>query len=131
MAIAKFIGAIDRGEAIPLFGDGQSRRDYTYVDDIVDGIEAALIGPPGFEIINLGGARPITLANLVAAIESATGRKATLDRRPEQPGDVPVTYAAVEKAARLLNFRARVPLEEGLVRSVAWHRRQPGGDGRV
>jgi len=122
MAIAKFIRAVDRDEPIPFFGDGSSRRDYTYVDDIVDGVEAALKRPAGFEIINLGGASPVTLSALVAAIETATGKRARLDRRPEQPGDVPVTYAAVEKAAKLLGFRARVPLAEGLARSVEWQR---------
>jgi UDP-glucuronate 4-epimerase len=122
MAIARFIGAIDRGEAIPFFGDGESRRDYTYIDDISDGVEAALNGPPGFDIINLGGSRPVTLNRLVAEIERATGKRARLDRQPDQPGDVPVTYAAVEKAKRVLNFSARVPLEEGIRRSVEWHR---------
>jgi UDP-glucuronate 4-epimerase len=126
MAIAKFIRAIDVGEPITIFGDGSSRRDYTYVDDIVDGIEAALNRPSGFDIINLGGSSPVTLAELVAAIEEATGKKARVDRRPDQPGDVPVTYAAVEKAQERLGFRARVPLAEGLARSVAWHRRAAG-----
>lgn len=125
MAIARFIRAIDAGESIPFFGDGSSRRDYTYVDDIVDGLEAALNRPSGFDIINLGGARPVTLAELVAAIEEATGRKARLDRRPEQPGDVPVTYAAVEKAKEKLGFVARVLLAEGLARTVAWQRNHP------
>jgi UDP-glucuronate 4-epimerase len=124
MAIARFIRAIDRGEPIPFFGDGSSRRDYTYVDDIADGIEAALIAPAEFEIINLGGARPVTLAELVARIEDATGKKALLERLPDQPGDVPVTYAAIEKAEKLLDYGARVPLEEGLRRSVEWHREQ-------
>ena len=127
MAIARFIRAIERDEAIPFFGDGSSRRDYTYVDDIVDGVEAALNRPAGFDIINLGGARPVTLADLVAAIEEATGKKARLDRRPEQPGDVPVTYADVRKAEERLGFRARVALADGLARSVAWHRSHPGG----
>jgi UDP-glucuronate 4-epimerase len=127
MAIAKFIRAIDRGDPITIFGDGSSRRDYTYVDDIVDGVEAALNRPPGFDIINLGGSSPVTLAELVAAIEEATGKKARVDRRPDQPGDVPVTYAAVKKAEERLGFRARVPLAEGLARSVAWHRAHPEG----
>ena len=122
MAIARFIRAIESGEPLRLFGDGKSRRDYTYVDDIVDGIEAALSGPAGFSIINLGGSRPITLAGLVTEVEKATGKRAVLIREPDQPGDVPVTYADITKAERLLGYRARVPLEEGLRRSVAWHR---------
>ena len=127
MAIAKFIRLIETNQPVPFYGDGRSRRDYTYVDDIVDGVEAALNHPRGFDIINLGGARPITLADLVAAIEEATGKKAQLDGRPDQPGDVPVTFASVEKAERLLGFRARVPLAEGLRRSVEWHRARVRG----
>jgi UDP-glucuronate 4-epimerase len=124
MAIARFIRSIDEGVPIPFYGDGSSRRDYTYIDDITDGVEAALDRVPdsGFEIVNLGGARPVTLSDLVSEIERATGKKARLDRQPPQPGDVPVTYASVEKAERLLGFRARVPLTEGIERSVQWFR---------
>jgi UDP-glucuronate 4-epimerase len=124
MAIAKFIRSIDTGAPIPFYGDGESRRDYTYIDDIADGVEAALERGLGFEIINLGGARPVTLSELVTAIEKAVGKPAVLDRQLDQPGDVPVTFASVEKGAKLLNFRARVPLEEGLRRSVEWYREQ-------
>jgi UDP-glucuronate 4-epimerase len=124
MAIAKFIRSIDMGTPIPFYGDGESRRDYTYIDDIADGVEAALSVPSGFEIVNLGGAHPVTLSQLVTAIEKAVGRPAILDRQQNQPGDVPVTFASVEKAAKLLHFRARVPLEEGLRRSVEWYRKQ-------
>ncbi len=124
MAIAKFIRLIDTGTPIPFYGDGGSRRDYTYIDDIADGVEAALSVPSGFEIVNLGGAHPVTLSELVTAIEKAVGRPAILDRQQNQPGDVPVTFASVEKAAKLLHFRARVPLEEGLRRSVEWYRKQ-------
>jgi UDP-glucuronate 4-epimerase len=124
MAISRFIRSIEEGVPIPFYGDGSSRRDYTYIDDIADGVEAALASdPPGFEIVNLGGATPVTLTELVAAIEKATGRRAILERQPSQPGDVPVTYASVEKAERVLGFRARVPLAEGLRRSVEWYRR--------
>ena len=129
MAIARFIRSIEGGEAIPFYGDGSSRRDNTYSDDIADGVEAALergAPPNGFEIVNLGGARPVTLSELVAAIEDATGRKAIIDHQPSQPGDVPVTYASVEKAERLLGFRARVPLADGLRRTVKWFRADRG-----
>jgi UDP-glucuronate 4-epimerase len=122
MAIARFIRSIEAGEPIPFYGDGSSRRDYTYVDDIADGLEAALEVPVSFEIVNLGGAHPVTLARLVQEIEAATGKKAKLERLPDQPGDVPVTFASTERAGRLLNFRPRVLLPEGLRRSVAWHR---------
>ena len=124
MAIAKFIRSTDTGTPIPFYGDGGSRRDYTYIDDIADGVEAALSVPSGFEIVNLGGAHPVTLSQLVTAIEKAVGKPAILDRQQNQPGDVPVTFASVEKAAKLLDFRARVPLEEGLRRSVEWYRKQ-------
>lgn len=131
MAISRFIRSIEEGVPIPFYGDGSSRRDYTYIDDIADGVEAALgTDPPGFEIVNLGGATPVTLTDLVAAIEKATGRTAILERHPSQPGDVPVTYASVEKAARVLGFRARVPLAEGLQRSVEWYRRAKSDAGR-
>ena len=124
MAIARFIRGVDGGEAIPFYGDGSSRRDYTYIDDIADGVEAALDSGIAFDIVNLGGAQPVSLADLVRAIEQATGKTARLDRQPDQPGDVPATYASVAKAERLLGFRARVPLAEGLRRSVEWHRNQ-------
>jgi UDP-glucuronate 4-epimerase len=124
MAIARFIRCLEEGRPIPFYGDGGSRRDYTYIEDIVDGVEAALSAPLSFEIINLGGAHPVTLADLVRALESVTGKPAILDRQPDQPGDVPATYAAVEKAQKLLGFQARVPLEEGLRRSVEWYRNQ-------
>ncbi len=124
MAIARFIRSIDRGDPIPFFGDGESLRDYTYVDDIADGVESAMQGPPGFEIVNLGGSRPVTLKRLVEEIERALSKTARIERHADQPGDVPVTYADVEKAERLLDFRARIPLEEGIRRSVAWYREQ-------
>ena len=124
MAIARFIRCLESDEPIPLFGDGGSRRDYTYIDDIADGVEAALEADFAFEIINLGSAHPVTLAELVASLEGLTGKHGRIDRRPAQPGDVPVTFASVAKAERLLGFRPRVPLEEGLRRSVAWHRHQ-------
>ena len=124
MAIARFIRCLEEGRPVPFFGDGGSRRDYTYIDDIADGVEGALALPADYEIINLGGARPVTLSDLVLAIEAATGKKAVLDRRPDQPGDVPATYADVSKAQRLLGFQARVTLEEGLRRSVEWYRRE-------
>ena len=134
MAIAKFIRCVETGAPIPFYGDGSSRRDYTYIDDIADGVEAALESSLPFEIVNLGGAHPVTLTDLVAAVERATGKTARLDRQPMPPGDVPVTFAAVAKAERLLAFRARIPLDEGLRRSVEWFREAgalaPGTSGR-
>jgi len=124
MAIARFIRCLEADEPITVFGDGGSRRDYTYIDDIADGVEAALEADFDFEILNLGGSHPITLSELVAALEDATGKRARVERGEEQPGDVPVTFASVEKARRVLGFSARVGLAEGLRRSVEWYRSQ-------
>ena len=124
MAIARFIRDLEAGDPLPFYGDGGSRRDYTFIDDIADGVEAALDATFAFEIVNLGSAHPVTLSELIGALETATGQRARLDRRPTQPGDVPVTFASVEKAERLLGFRPRFTLEEGLRRSVAWFRSQ-------
>ncbi len=124
MAIARFIRCLEKDEPIPFFGDGGSRRDYTYIDDIVDGVEAALESDFAFEILNLGSSHPVTLTELVAELEEATGKRARLSRDGDQPGDVPVTFASVEKAQRLLGYRPRVPLREGLRRSVDWYRSQ-------
>lgn len=122
MAIAKFTRAMIDGREISVYGDGSSRRDYTYIDDICDGVEAALETCRGFEIVNLGGAHPITLAELIQRIEVATGARARLRPMPDQPGDVPVTYADVAKAKRLYGYEPKVPIEEGLRRYVQWLR---------
>jgi UDP-glucuronate 4-epimerase len=127
MAIARLIRCLESDTPFPFYGDGSSRRDYTHIADIADGVEAALESALPFEIVNLGGAHPVTLAELVAALERATGRRARLDRQPMQPGDVPVTFAAVAKAERLLGFRARVPLEDGLATAVHWYRESSSG----
>lgn len=120
MAISRFIQRLFDGERIQLFGNGQSLRDYTYVNDIVAGIVQAIERVKGFEIINLGGARPVALIDLVRKLEQYTGRKARLDYRPEQPGDVSQTAANLTKAAHLLGYQPRVSLEEGLQRMVNW-----------
>ncbi len=126
MAIAKFTRAVLEEREIPFYGDGSSRRDYTYIDDILDGVEASLERCRGFEIVNLGGAHPVTLADLVGMIEKAAGARARLRRLPDQPGDVPVTYADVARAKRLYGYEPKVPLEEGLRRSVEWVRKGTG-----
>ena len=121
LAISKFAKLIRRGEKVPFFGDGSTARDYTFVEDTVNGLTAAVDREwPQFEVINLGGSRPVTLTELVAGIEKASGKKAILDRQPMQPGDVPLTCAAVEKSERLLGFKAKVSLDEGLKRYFAW-----------
>ncbi|HEV8630326.1 MAG TPA: GDP-mannose 4,6-dehydratase [Thermoanaerobaculia bacterium] len=124
MAIHKFTDLLARGEQVPLYGDGSSRRDYTYVDDILDGLVAALDLAPGFEILNLGGAETTALKELVELLAAALDVEPRIDYLPEQPGDVPITFADVRKAQRLLGYSPRVPIREGLQRFVAWYRQQ-------
>lgn len=124
LAIRKFIQAIEAGRAIHVFGDGKTARDYTYVDDIVNGIITALnTDPPlAYEIINLGNSSPVPLNQLISLIEKAVGREAMIVREPDQPGDVPLTYASIEKANRLLGWEPVVRIEDGLARFVKWLR---------
>ncbi|HEX5011740.1 MAG TPA: NAD-dependent epimerase/dehydratase family protein [Planctomycetota bacterium] len=126
MAIHKFVRLLERGEKLPLFGDGRSERDYTYVDDILDGVLKALDRSQGFRIYNLGESRTVSLKELVAAIGRATGREPGVDWQPAQPGDVPRTFADVSRARAELGYDPRVGLEEGLRRFVAWYRGPEG-----
>jgi len=128
LAIHKFTAQLEAGRPISIFGDGTSGRDYTHVSDIVAGILAALdykfpssVEVP-FEVFNLGNSHPVTLAELLQLLEMATGRKAIREHRPLQPGDVPLTWAEISKAARLLGYHPKVTLEEGLRGFVAWYR---------
>jgi UDP-glucuronate 4-epimerase len=107
---------------VPLYGDGSSRRDYTFVDDIVDGLVAAMDLAPDFEIFNLGGAETTALADLVHWLAAELAVEPRIDYLPDQPGDVPITYADVVKAGRLLGYAPKVPIREGLRRFVAWYR---------
>src|SRR3954469_6812012 len=122
MAIHKFTDLLYRGKTVPMYGDGGSRRDYTYVDDIVDGLIATLELAPGFEILNLGGADTTSLRDLVHWIAEELAVEPRIDYLPAQPGDVPITYADVSKAARLLGYSPKVPIREGLRRFVSWYR---------
>ncbi|MCH9652147.1 MAG: GDP-mannose 4,6-dehydratase [Deltaproteobacteria bacterium] len=122
MAIHKFTNLLAKGETIPMFGDGSSRRDYTFIDDIIDGVVAALDQAPGFEIFNLGGAETTSLADLVSWLAEDLKVEAQIERFPDQPGDVPITYAEVSKAAKLLGYSPKVPIREGLRRFVNWYR---------
>jgi len=124
LAIHKFARLISEGKPIPVFGDGTTRRDYTYIDDIVDGIVAAHDKAPGFEILNLGGAETTALRDLVSMIAAALDVEPRIDYLPEQPGDVPITFADVGKAHRLLGYSPRVPIREGIGRFVAWYKQQ-------
>jgi UDP-glucuronate 4-epimerase len=122
MAIHKFVRAVHESRPIPVFGDGSTRRDYTYVADIVDGVVRALDRCAGYEIYNLGESRTVSLSELVAAIGAACGRPPVLDRQPLQPGDVLVTYADISKARARLGYAPSTALEAGLERFVAWYR---------
>jgi UDP-glucuronate 4-epimerase len=124
MAIHKFTDLLARGEPVTVYGAGDSRRDYTYVEDILDGIEAALELAPGFEILNLGGADTTALADLVRWIAAELAVEPRIEYLADQPGDVPITYADVSKAARLLGYSPKVPIREGLRRFVRWYREQ-------
>ena len=121
MAIHKFTDLLARGEKIPMYGNGDSRRDYTYVDDIVDGIVAAYDLAPGFEIFNLGGAETTRLADLIQWLADELAVQPLIEYLPDQPGDVPITYADVSKAGRLLGYSPHVPIRQGLQRFVAWY----------
>jgi len=124
MAIHKFTAMIARGEEIPFFGDGRSERDYTYINDIIDGLLAAVDRDLGFEVINLGESRTTTLSQLMALIEKHLGKKAILKRMPEQPGDMARTCADVSKARRLLDYKPSTPVEDGVARFVEWYKKQ-------
>ena len=125
MAVSLFARALEEGRPVPVFGDGGTRRDYTYADDIADGVLRALDRSRGFRILNLGGARTTSLTELVALLEEALGRRAVVERLPEQRGDVPVTCADVSRAREALGWEPRVAVEEGLRRFAAWMRSRP------
>jgi UDP-glucuronate 4-epimerase len=109
------------GEEIELFGDGSSARDYTFVGDIVAGIMSALeYRVDGYEVFNLGNSRPVKLRELVAAIETAVGKKAAVRRLGDQPGDVPITYADISRSRAKLGYNPATPLAEGMQQFVAW-----------
>lgn len=125
LAIHKFTRAIAAGKPIDFFGDGTTRRDYTHIDDILQGVLAALDRSFGYEIINLGESRTVELRELVQLIEKSLGKTASLNRQPLQPGDVPVTFADITKARKLLGYNPRASIEDGIPRFVEWFRSQP------
>jgi UDP-glucuronate 4-epimerase len=129
MAIHKFARLIRDGKPVPFYGDGSSARDYTFIDDIIDGVIASIDhcgeGGGGHRVYNLGGSRTTTLARLVELLEQGIGKQAILDRQPDQPGDVPITYADVTHAAHDLGYAPNVPIEDGIARFCAWLKEQP------
>jgi UDP-glucuronate 4-epimerase len=128
LAIHKFTALIEAGRKIPVFGDGSSGRDYTYIDDIVAGVLAALAYAPRaengvpFDVFNLGNSHPVKLSELIALLERATGKKTEIEANPAQPGDVPLTWADISKASRELGYHPATPLPEGLSQFVVWYR---------
>ena len=122
LAIHKFARLIEEGKPISVYGDGTMSRDFTYIDDIIDGTVAAMEKCGGFNIYNLGESRPITVNDLVAEIEKALGKKAIKEYVPLQPGDVKRTYADVTKAAKELGYKPATTIEKGLAEFVGWLR---------
>ena len=121
LAIHKFARCMLKGEPIPVYGDGSTSRDYTYIDDIIAGVRAAMdYEPDGCEVFNLGGDRPVRLIDMIRMLERILGRKAVIDRQPPQVGDVPATWADLGRARRFLGYEPKTPLEEGLRRFVEW-----------
>src|SRR5258708_14903100 len=121
LAIHQFTRKIHADEPIDQFGDGTTRRDYTYIDDIIQGTTAALkFDGPMFDVFNLGESETIQLEDLIAAIEKALGKKAKINQLPEQPGDMPLTCADISKAQKLLGYNPKTKFEDGLPRFVDW-----------
>ena len=122
MAPYLFTRLINEGKPIKMFGDGTTRRDYTFVTDIVDGIISALDKNFRYEIINLGNSDTIQLSDFIAIFEKHLGKKAKIKRYPMQPGDVKITYANISKAKRLLDFEPKVGVDEGLKIFIDWYK---------
>jgi UDP-glucuronate 4-epimerase len=129
LAIAKFAALIERDLPVPMFGDGSTRRDYTYVADIVDGIVRAVARCRAHHLYNLGNCHPIALADMIAALGTALGRTPRIRHLPEQPGDVRMTCADISRAARELGYAPRTPFHEGLKQYVAWLRSRAPASG--
>jgi UDP-glucuronate 4-epimerase len=120
LAIHKFTRLISSGKPLPFFGDGTTSRDYTFVEDTVAGIMAAMDRCDRYRIYNLGGSSPVSLNTLIEELEKAVGKKAILDRKPAQPGDVERTYADLARSKSELGYDPQVPLATGLKRFVEW-----------
>jgi len=125
LAVARFADLIERGEPVPMFGDGTTRRDYTYVEDIVDGVARAIDRCRGHHLYNLGNSDPVTLSDLIATVADAVGKPAIVDRQPDQPGDVRQTYADITRARAELGYDPAIPFAEGVRNYVAWRRSRP------
>jgi UDP-glucuronate 4-epimerase len=124
MAIHKFTRLIDEGGEVPQFGDGSSRRDYTWIDDIIDGVEACVERIEGYEVLNLGESTTTSLSDLIDMIARALGKHARIQKLPFQPGDVQATYADISRAAARIGYAPKCPVEEGIPRFVEWYGRR-------
>jgi len=124
MAIHKFVRTIVNDGEIPVYHQGKSERDYTYVDDVVQGILGALDRPDGFQIYNLGNSRTVPLMRLIQLIETALRKKARIKLLPAQAGDVPITYADISRARSRLGYTPETPIEEGIPKFVEWYLRE-------
>ena len=123
LAIHKFARLISEGKSIPVFGDGTTRRDYTYIDDIIAGVRAAIdYTRTEYEVINLGESRTVELRELIALLEKELGLSAKVDRQPLQPGDVPQTFADITKARQILGYDPQTQIETGIKQFVEWFR---------
>jgi UDP-glucuronate 4-epimerase len=125
LAIHKFARLIEQGKPIPVYGDGTMMRDFTYIDDIIDGVTASIGRCNGFNIYNLGESRPISVNELIAQIEDALGKKAVKQYQPPQPGDVERTYADVSRAVDELGYNPSTDIQTGLEKFVTWLRANP------
>ncbi|MEP6570784.1 MAG: GDP-mannose 4,6-dehydratase [Acidobacteriota bacterium] len=130
LAIHKFARLISEGKQIPVFGDGTSRRDYTFIDDIIAGVRAAIdYHKSDYEVINLGESRTVELRELISLIQKELGTTAKIDRQPLQPGDVPQTFADITKARRLLGYDPQTQIEVGIRKFVEWFKKNTEGVG--
>ena len=125
LAICKFAELIRAGKPIPVFGDGSTARDYTFVNDTVDGVLACTQKEFGFEIFNLGESETVKLSRLIELLEGALGKKAVIDRQPPQPGDVPITFADISKARSRLGYNPYIKIDRGITLFIDWLRRNP------
>jgi UDP-glucuronate 4-epimerase len=125
LAIRKFAERMRAGEPIPVFGDGTALRDFTFVDDLVDGLVAALDRPLGFALLNFGAGRTISVNEAIAALEASLGVSARVETLPRQPGEVSRTWADTSEARRLLGYDPQTPFEEAIARFTAWLKEQP------
>lgn len=123
MAIHKFTRLINEGREIEVYGDGTTKRDYTYITDIIDGIMAALKLKPRYEILNLGNSKTVELKKVIALIEKNLGKKAKIRQLPEQLGDVPITYADLTKSKKMLDYEPKIQIEEGIKRFIEWYKK--------